>query len=650
MLADTAKLAIELNLTGNARAGIAGVSRSLTGLNRQSGQIGAGFKTMGAGIGTAFRNIALLAIPVVTGLGALLVKSVKEGQDAAKVQTIYANAISNSGKVSTQYVKILNDQQLALMNLGGIDDELIKTEQTRLIQMGLTGEQVAKLTPLILDMSKATGKDLLTSTIAVGKPVNGNTAGLQRFGIVIDKDKAKTDAYGATVDALNDKFAGTTKALSGSLEARLGAFREGLANVREEAGMKLLPVLTKIVDVAGRKLVPAFSAFIDRVLPSIITGLDKFAAILEGGGAERGIKAITDALGPMVEMLKIAAAPIKLIVDAFLKLPSEVQGVLIGGFAINKLSGGLFAKGLGQVAGGVLGSGGLLGRGSSPANPLFVSDITGGLGVGGGKFGFLGQALKVTVIGAVAIGGFEAALAASGLLDPSHQRPGDPNKFGSNTFRGTNVVGEQIAHLEGTLGVLEERARGGDKDAQRKLDEVRAEIAELRQDNLKSLAALTFMGNASKDDRAVLTSITPVSITNWAAGARAQRATDERLILQRAVAAGFHPSAEAIKRTLDKNVAHLAAIQKAARDNVDATNALPGRIRNALGGLLYMGGGRPQKDDAYVSGPTPKTNPGSAPQVRNGFTVNAVISTRDINTGQDTRRRAGPTPTQAGAA
>ena len=60
------------------------------------------------------------------------------------------------------------------MELGGVDDELIKSTQTRLIQMGATGKQVADVTPLILDMSKATGKDLLTSTLAVGKALGGN--------------------------------------------------------------------------------------------------------------------------------------------------------------------------------------------------------------------------------------------------------------------------------------------------------------------------------------------------------------------------------------------------------------------------------------------------------------------------------------------
>lgn len=606
MLADTAKLAIELNLTGNAKSSIAGVSRSLTGLSRQSGQIGQGFRTMGTGALVAARNLLVLGGVVGAGLVAGLISSVREGQAAAKVQTIYANAIANSGKVSTQYVAILKTQQTALMNLAGIDDELIKSEQTRLIQMGLTGDAVAKLTPLILDASKATGKDLLTVTIAAGKAANGQATALQRLGIVIDKTKFKIDPLAATIDALNSRFGGTTKALSGSLDARLGAFRENLANIREEAGMKLLPALTRIVDVAGKDLVPAFGKFIDRILPSIISGVDKFASILENGGAERGIKAITDALGPMVDLLKIAAAPIKAIVSAFLSLPSQVQGVLIGAFAINKLSGGLLATGVGQIGKGLIGgvAGGLLQRGGTPANPLFVADVTGGLGgiarAAGGALG--GASLATAAIAALPV------VAGAAIVYMASQNKGayDPRNLRQRQF--TTVAQTTALFGAGALGGVNDRG---------------------------SSQGLTPMGPR---------------------GASMEQARGiQSGVLARAVAAGFHPSTAAIQRTMDKNAAHAITVEQriaaATRDTAIGVSALPGQLRNALGGILYTGGGRPSKDDPIM--PRKLSGVQRTQDRREGnITVNAnvAVSTRDVNTAQNIKRRYGPTPTQAGAA
>src|SRR4029077_4735982 len=85
--------------------------------------------------------------------------------------------------------------------------------------------------------------------------------------------------------ALNQRFGGTTAERAASVDVRLRVFSERLANIREEAGIKLLPVLTRIVDVMGQRLVPAFGEFIDAILPSAIAGLDRLASFLEGGGA-----------------------------------------------------------------------------------------------------------------------------------------------------------------------------------------------------------------------------------------------------------------------------------------------------------------------------------------------------------------------------
>jgi len=393
--ADTAKMIVELDFKSSKfTAGIKSADASLGKLETRVGRMGS---IASKGMSTLAGNVLRLgAVAAAAGVG-LIALSVKEGQEAAKVQAIYARAIENSGKVTAAYVAILNEQQTALMNLGGVDDELIKAEQTKLIQMGLTGEQVAKLTPLILDMSKATGKDLLTSTLAVGKAVNGSTTGLQRFGINVDKAKAKVDPFGATVDALNEKFGGTTKALSGSLPVRMAALNEGMANIRESIGIALLPALTRIVDVVGKSLIPAFQKLADRVLPDISKGIEEFAKALESGGAENAVNGIASAIGTMVDLLKLAAAPVKAIVGAFMALPKELQTVLIAGFAVNKLSGGMLVQLGGE----------LFKRGGTPANPLFVKDVGLPGGLGGGKGG--------PGIPAVGGGSLLATLGAAGI-------------------------------------------------------------------------------------------------------------------------------------------------------------------------------------------------------------------------------------------
>jgi hypothetical protein len=356
MLAETARLAVDLSLKGNFSSALAANQRALSGFNAKiTDTQGRAYKA-GQQIGTGIRRGVFLAVGAVGALIPLLISMAKEGQDAANVQAIFAKAISNSGRVTTANVAALKAQEAALLSLGGVDDELIKTEQTRLIQMGLTGDQVLKLTPLILDFSKAQGIDLLTATKLAGKAVEGNTTALSRYGVLIDKAKAKTDPFAATVDALNSKFGGTTQVLSGSLNTRLAVLREKMANIREEAGMKLLPVFTRIVDVVGSKLVPAFGKLIDAILPRAIAGLNEFANFLDRGGGADSINGVVNSIKALIPALtagaQITGRVIGTAVSLFRSLPPEIQGLAVAGLAVNKLTGGLVTN----IAGGLIGT------------------------------------------------------------------------------------------------------------------------------------------------------------------------------------------------------------------------------------------------------------------------------------------------------
>lgn len=466
-LAETAHLAAELSLKGNFAGQLKGAQRALGAFDAKLSQTqGRGYRA-GQQIGTGIQNVAKLAVVGVAAMAGALALAVKEGQDAAKVQEIYAQAVKNSGKVSADDVIALKAQQAALLNLSGVDDELIKSEQTRLIQMGLTGAQVAKLTPLILDVAKATGKDLLTVTLAVGKAVNGSTGALGRLGIVLPKagkatksaalaalelkkfqlaaseasakatgpltkqeralwaqrkavlaaqiaQQKLTDAtkkgskeassFDTVVGVLGQRFGGTTQALSGDFSTRLLALQENLKNIREDVGIQLLPALTRIVDVVATKLVPAFGAFVDRILPDINVGLNQFADALANGGAENAIRGITGALGPMIDLVKIAAAPVKAIVTAFLSLPKEVQTVLVGAFAVNKLTGGLVTN----AAGGIIEA---IGKGLLGGIKAPLVNVQGGVvNVAGGVPGAAGGAAAGA--GGLTAAGIAAAIAA----------------------------------------------------------------------------------------------------------------------------------------------------------------------------------------------------------------------------------------------
>jgi hypothetical protein len=345
-LAETAKLLASLGLEDKLTPALKKASGSLDKFDTRLDKSSTRAFRAGQQIGTGIKVGLAVGAAALTGLAGLLIVSAKEGQEAAKVQNVYATAIANSGKVTAANVAALNAQQDALLKLTGTDDEVIKAQQTRLIQMGLTGAQVEKLTPLIFDLA-ASGYDLESSTKAVAKAAQGSNTALQKMGIIVPKG-------GDGIAILNQRFKGTAAALSGGLDVRLKVLNERLANLREAAGQKLLPALTRIVDVVADKLVPAFGTFIDAIMPSVLEGLDKLSGYLEGGGATTAITkmlAFAKSAAPVIQSAASATLTIiQTAVGLFSSLPPEIQGLAVAGLTINKLTGGLVTN----LAGGLI--------------------------------------------------------------------------------------------------------------------------------------------------------------------------------------------------------------------------------------------------------------------------------------------------------
>jgi len=142
------------------------------------------------------------------------------------------------------------------------------------------------------------------------------------------------------------------------------------------------------------------------LIPKLIPLFEKFNAFIQGN--QEGIKRfgadLADAFSKVAQWigkldfkqigdsLKIAATFGRALIQAFLSAPQWLQTAVVTGWGLNKLTGGavqnIMADLTKAVIGGVLQQ--FVARGASPANPLFVSDVTGGLAGALGKGGALG--------------------------------------------------------------------------------------------------------------------------------------------------------------------------------------------------------------------------------------------------------------------
>jgi TP901 family phage tail tape measure protein len=277
--------------------------------------------------------------------------------------------------------------------------------------------------------------------------------------------------------------------------------------------------------------------------------------------------------------LKIAAGAAGAIVQAFASAPPWVQAFLVGGFAANKFTGGA----VGDVI--KIAFDQFAGRGTSPANPVWVQSAggaLGGAGATGGKFGGVGGALTKVFIAGAAVGVFAEL---KGILD---------EQSAANREQGANLdtqLGDFLKvatqpELERALAGLEaESARlnrdfsaeglafqlniDGARDAMdRQIAGLKSEIERLEKGGARQGGARQGppgMGGTAPDDP---------RRTGRAFGGISPGERDERLagIMARAAKAGRAPRdpLAAAQATLTRNIAR---DQAAARAAIERTNA-----------------------------------------------------------------------------
>ena len=128
--------------------------------------------------------------------------------EAEVAQAKLDNSIANSSQSFKDNGAALNDLASSLQKVTAADDESIKGAEALLVQFGLTEDQVANLTPLVVDLSRKMGIDMDTAAKAVGRSATGSATALNRLGINVKAlGEGSTDAE-RTLSALQKTVGG----------------------------------------------------------------------------------------------------------------------------------------------------------------------------------------------------------------------------------------------------------------------------------------------------------------------------------------------------------------------------------------------------------------------------------------------------------
>lgn len=218
----------------------------------------------------------------MVAVGAAVVKfgadSITAYRESEAVLAQLQNTISRSPLLIGETTAAFQKQATALQNLTGFQDEEVLAADTVLARFKLTGDQIRETIPLVLDYARASGKDVPSAAVAVGKALLGNTRALKELGISYTSTGDASKDLANIQDLLAQKVGGAAEAFGKTAQGQVAIFGAKLDDVQETIGRALIPVVNQLVS--------ALSA----LLPVIVPLLESVAVL---GAGFLAFKAVT---------------------------------------------------------------------------------------------------------------------------------------------------------------------------------------------------------------------------------------------------------------------------------------------------------------------------------------------------------------------
>jgi hypothetical protein len=205
----------------------------------------------GAGAKSAFalKKAMLPAVAVIGGLAAGLTVATKAAVEDQKAQDLLAQQLRTSA-MATDDVIASNEEFISGMSRAfAVADDDLRPAMANLVRSTGSVETAQSLMNTALDIAAATGKDLETVTLALGKAANGQTAALTKLDPslkgVIDSSSSLDDI----TNALAVSFGGAATVAAESFDGRMRGMKIAMDETKESIGAALLPVLEKLLQI-----------------------------------------------------------------------------------------------------------------------------------------------------------------------------------------------------------------------------------------------------------------------------------------------------------------------------------------------------------------------------------------------------------------
>lgn len=215
-------------------------------------QVGVGAKNMGTaftatkgavvGLSAAMRSLGLITIAYFSGRQikgfisayAEQEESVKRLTNAMIIQGTYTEDLQQ------KYVKFAKEVQKNTR----YGDEAVMQLMQQLISVGdVAPEMMERAAQVAIDFASATGRDLNTAALTVGKAAAGFTGELSRYGIIIDQNIPITEKFRAALEAMEKQFGGMAAKDISTFSGRIEQMSNAFGDLKENIGQIIVEKL-----------------------------------------------------------------------------------------------------------------------------------------------------------------------------------------------------------------------------------------------------------------------------------------------------------------------------------------------------------------------------------------------------------------------
>lgn len=224
-------------------------------------RVGRSATTMSDRFRTAARTAARLGAGMGAALGTGLVFATKAAAQEEQEMAVLANTLRKTTDATDDQIASVESWITATQNATGVADGDLRPALGRLVVATGDVSRAQDLMNVALDIAAARGASLDSVVAALGKAAVGSTAGLGRLGLATKDAAGEALSFDEILQHASATMGGAAATAADTASGRFNIMRARFADLTEQVGEKLLPVLNRLLSWILDDAIPALAEF-----------------------------------------------------------------------------------------------------------------------------------------------------------------------------------------------------------------------------------------------------------------------------------------------------------------------------------------------------------------------------------------------------